>query len=81
MALFFCFFTLTAIPIAMVVARLHGPAAPDVFLPVPPWIFRRIGLPLSLAAFVAGFVMGLRKFGSSRHSALSIQRSSARERQ
>jgi hypothetical protein len=63
MALFFCFFVLIAIPVAMLVG--HAPAVPDVFLPVPPWLFRRVGLPLSAGAFVAGFVMGMRKFRSN----------------
>ena len=77
MALFFCFFTLVAIPISMLIAHAHRTAAPDVFLPVPPWLFRRVGLPLSAAAFIAGLVMGWRRFRSTQQSAVSIQPSGA----
>lgn len=72
MALFFFFFMTLTIPVLMVMARLHNSSAPlqapDVVLTPGP-LFRYVGLPLSAAAFVASFLLAMRKFkNQERHS-------------
>ncbi|MBZ5627685.1 MAG: hypothetical protein LAO06_02340 [Acidobacteriia bacterium] len=77
-ALFFCFFMMLSIPVLMVLAKLHDPnaplQAPDVVLAPTAW-FRRVGLPLSAAAFAICFVLAMKKFrkNNSQPSALSRQ--------
>ena len=71
-ALFFVFFSMLAVPLLGAWSRLHNPKTPlqaqDVMIQ-PITFLRWVGLPLALAAFIACFALGWRRFArAERHS-------------